>query len=718
MDTSILDLALAQVNLAEKLEEKERNEIASEVVRLYEVDERSREQWINQNDEWMKLALQTVERKDFPWEKASNIKYPLLTIAALQFASRAYPALVNSKDIVKAKVFGPDPTGELASTAEAISKHMSYQLLYETVGWEESMDKLCYILPIIGTCFKKVYYDPIKQANQSDLVLPKDLVVNYWANDLSDARKTHKLWYYPNRIRELINRGYYLDVPETSSPGTLVHERYSNTSISSRPINPGDDTFSPRLILEQHTLLDLDKDGYYEPYIVTVDKESGKLLRIGARFKSNDIKRDGDKLISITPCEYFTKYTFLPNPDGGFYGAGFGMLLGGINEALNTLINQLVDAGTLANLQGGFMSKGIRINKGPMGFKPGEWIPVNNYGDDLRKGIFPLPFKEPSNVLLQLLGILASTGKEIASVSEVFTGKFPGQNTPASTTSAVIEEGMKVFTSIHKRIHRDVGEEFKLLYKLNQVYLPQRVEFSMPLAGTNTTQEYAVRQGDYNQLPLQGDHKSGDPFISIILASDPNMINDSQKVLKVQQLMEIQANLGTLNRSEITKKALDNIDVENKEALMQPEPPSIPPEIQLKQAELEETKRANQVNEQLEYAKLMSESRKRESEVILNYAKAQQLGDTAMIEQAKAEAERIKTQEESFRRTLELMFKREEHMMDMEFRREEHSMDMNLKAVEGEQKLAQNERMFQAKEEQMKKQKDMKASNEGKKPTN
>lgn len=713
MDNAI-DLALAQANLAKSLDDEQRNKIASDVIQMYEQDEQSREPWLKQNEEWMKLALQVVEKKTFPWDNASNVKYPLLTIAALQFSSRAYPALVNSKDIVKAKVFGSDPTGELAAKSNAISRHMSYQLLYEVDGWESDMDKICYILPIIGTCFKKIYYDPVAKKNCSELVLPKDLVVNYWAKDLASARKTHKLYYTANRIQELINSEYYLDVKETRDPGSIM--RTENSDLVSKQVVSitGDDKLTPRLVLEQHTWLDLDEDGYAEPYIVTVDKESGKLLRIGARFRSKDVKRNGDKLLAITPCEYFVKYVFLPNTDGGFYGVGFGLLLGGINEALNTLINQLIDSGTLNNLQAGFMSKGIRINKGPMKVGPGEWIPVNNFGDDLRKGIFPLPTKEPSPVLFNLLGILASTGKEIASVSEVFTGKFPGQNTPASTTSAVIEEGMKVFTSIHKRIHATVGQEFRLFYKNNQVYMPQRVEFTLPLAGQAEQQNYVVRQEDYSQMPLQGEAPQGDPFISVILASDPSMINDSQKVLKVQQLMEIQGNLGTLNPIEITKVAMDNIDVENKEALMTPPPPSTPPEIELKQAELKEIKRSNQVNEQLEYMKLMSESRKRESEVVLNFAKAQQLGDAGMIEQAKVEAERVKTQEESFRRQMELMFKMKEHEMDMEFKRDEHGMDMSLKAVEGEQKLIQNERMAQAKEEQMKKQASMRKSNEGK----
>ena len=691
---NLIDLALSQANLAKGLDVNQRQQIAYDVIAMYEQDERSRESWMKQNDQWMKLALQTIETKSFPWDGASNVKYPLLTVAALQFASRAFPALLSSSNVVKVKVFGPDPAGELAAKAETISKHMSYQVLHEMVGWEEDMDKLCYILPIIGTCFKKIYYDPVTKNNVAELILPRDLVVNYWARNLAEARKSHKLWYTANHIQELINAEYYLDVKDVKLPGNPLEMRPDNTTTTNSATYDSGDKLNPRLIVEQHTWLDLDEDGYAEPYIVTVDKESSQLLRISARFRSNDVKFEGKKIVSIKPCEYFVKYTFLPNPDGGFYGAGFGLLLGAVNEALNSIINQLIDSGTINTLQAGFMSKGVRINRGPMKIAPGEWIPVNNYGDDLRKGIFPLPTKEPSSVLLSLLGILAQTGKEIASVSETMTGKFPGQNTPASTTSAVLEEGMKVFTSIHKRIHRDLGVEFKLLYKNNQVYMPTRVEFTLPLAGTDTTENMVVRQEDYSQLKPQGEAPQGDPFVSVIPASDPSMINDSQKVLKVQQLMEIQGTLGTLNPIEITKVAMDNIDIGNKQALMTPPPPSGPSEIEIKMKHEEEIARSNQANEKLAYMKEMSESMVRQSTTALNYAKAQQAGDAGAIEQAKVEAERVKAQEESFRRQMEMMFGMQEHKQSMAMKQNEHEQDM-----------VHNEQMAQAKIEQMKQQK-------------
>lgn len=678
-DNSVIDMALSKANLAKGLEEQKRNNIANDVIRLYRQDEQSRKAWLEQNNLWMKLALQVTENKTFPWTGASNVKYPLLTTAALQFSARAYPALVASNDIVKIKVFGNDPEGQLTQKVNTLSKHMSYQVLHEMKGWEEDMDRLCYILPIIGTCFKKVYYDPVTGTNCSELVLPKDLVVNYWAKDLCKARKTHKLYYSTNECVERINNEYYLDVEDVRKPGTMAGNQDEQVSQKANLGSTSDDSFVPRIILEQHTLLDLDEDGYAEPYIVTVDLESGKLLRIGARFRKGDVQfGDKHKIVSIKPLEFFVKYDFLPNPDGGFYGAGFGLLLGGINEALNTLINQLIDSGTISNLQSGFISKGIRIGKGEQPVRPGEWIPVNAFADDLRKGIFPLPSKEPSSVLLQLLGILAQTGKEISSVSEVFTGKFPGQNTPASTTSAVIEEGMKVFTSIHKRIHRTCGEEFTLLYKLNQVYAPERADFTLPIEGTDgQSQNMVAKRADYAQMPIQGEQPAGEAFVKVLIGSDPNMINDAQKILKGQQLLEIQANLRTLNPQTITKTILETQGHDNIPELMTPPPPSTPPEIQLKQAELAELTRSNQMNEKIAVQTLISESKKRESEVVLNFAKASQLADQAGMAQAEAEMQRVQAEEELYRKHLEQIMGMQEHAQTLQQNEDLHQQSMS-----------------------------------------
>jgi chaperonin GroES len=216
----------------------------------------------------------------------------------------------------------------------------------------------------------------------------------------------------------------------------------------------------------------------------------------------------------------YTKFGFVPNPDGGFYDIGFGVLLGPLNESVNTLINQLVDSGSLSNLQSGFIGKGLRMKMGDARFQPGEWKPVNATGDDLRKQIVPLPAKEPSAVLFQLMGSLITSGKELASVAEIFVGKMPGQNTPATTTMASIEQGMKVFTAVYKRIFRALSEEFKKIFKLNNQYL-------------DPNKYVAVLDTTVN--PEDFDLKSYD----ICPGADPTAVSQTEKLLKAQGLLEI-----------------------------------------------------------------------------------------------------------------------------------------------------------------------------------
>jgi len=439
-----LDNIMSSQNVAESLTEDQLIYIGNQVSQGYDNDLASRKDWEKDLTNWTELALQISNDKTYPWPNAANIKYPLLATAAMQFAARAYPTLVPSNGkIVKCKVVGSDPQGEKAARAKRVSTHMSYQLIDEMSDWEEDMDKLLITLPIAGTCFKKTYWDPSKQRNCSKLVLPKTLIVNYWTRNIEDAERVTEIFYISKRkVTERVNQGVYLDVKlgdpqqEVNDPTTSVNKTFQR--------NTSDDDATPYLILEQHTYFDLDGDGYPEPYIVTVEEATKKVLRIVPRYDTKDIIiNDKEKVISIEAKQYYTKYGFIPNPDGGFYDIGFGRLLGPLNNSANTIINQLVDAGSLSNLQAGFVGKGLRIKMGETRFQPGEWKAVNAVGDDLKKQIFPLPVREPSQVLFNLLDLLLKSGKELASVAEIFVGKMPGQNTPATTTMATIEQGMK-----------------------------------------------------------------------------------------------------------------------------------------------------------------------------------------------------------------------------------------------------------------------------------
>ena len=402
------------------------------------------------------------------------------------------------------------------------------------------MDKLLIMLPIVGTMFKKTYWDPLKEANCSHIVMPKNLVVNHWARSLKDAERISEIIEIsPRKVKERQQSGLWLNVdlgaapqPETNSPSPIAI-----------------DGTTPYTVIEQHTFLDLDNDGYKEPYIVTFHKESKKVLRIVARFDDSTIKMGPDgKIRKIDPIQYYTKFGFIPNPDGGFYDIGFGVLLGPLNESVNTVINQLLDSGHLSTLQSGFIGKGLRLRMGDNRFLPGEWKAVNATGNDLKGQIVPLPTKEPSNVLFQLMGSLITSGKELASVAEIFVGKMPGQNTPATTTMATIEQGMKVFTAVYKRLYRSLTEEFKKLARLNNLYL--------------NPQTY-VDVVDMEVGPTDFDLSSH----NIFPGADPTAVSQTEKLLKAQGLMELLPT-GILDPVKVVQRVLDAQEQPNWQELL------------------------------------------------------------------------------------------------------------------------------------------------------
>lgn len=642
---------VSETNIAERLDQEELDKIGREVVEGYKNDKQSRSKWEHQVKGYYELALQVAKEKSFPWPKASNIKFPLISTAAMQFGARAYPTLVpaNGK-IVQIKVFGADPENQKAARARRIASHMNYQLLVEMDEWEEDQDKLLLMLPIVGTAFKKTYYDASRKRNKSCLVFPQNLVVNYWTKSLEESyRITEVIFLNKNEIKEKKTRKVYLD----ADIGEPVIEVELNEERRDQEPNVVDGA-TPYKILEQHTYLDLDEDGYFEPYIITVDLHSEKVLRIVARFKEENIDTDSDgAVVYIKPDNYYTKFPFIPNPDGSFYDLGFGHLLGPINESVNTLINQLVDAGTIRNLQAGFLGKGIQIRKGEQRFQPGEWKQVNAIGDDLRKQIVPLPSNEPSKVLFELLGLLIQSGKELASIAEIFVGKMPGQNTPAYTTKETVEQGMKLFTAIYKRVYRAQSREFKKIYDLNKYYLDPEVYVSIL--------DEPVQQSDYMAPPDD-----------LMPAADPTASSNTEKMAKTEALFPLMQ-LGTINPMAVTMRMLDAMDETNPQELI------IPPEQQ---------------------------QQKPDPKVEAEMAKTQ-------IKQAesqhKMQMEELKMQLEQQKQTMSLKFEEERMRMQMQFEAIKQQLDLqkaqnaaSADAVKHRQKIVQDDEKHQVKLQQEK----------------
>jgi chaperonin GroES len=431
---------------------------------------------------------------------------------------------------------------------------------------------------------------------------------------------------------------------------------------------PQDDNTTPYTILEQHCFLDLDEDGYAEPYVVLVELNSKEVLRIAPRFEADGVKMGEDgEIVSIDPIEYYTKYSFFPNPDGGFYDIGFGRLLGPINASVDTLINQLVDAGTISNLQSGFIGKGLRIKMGDTKFTPGEWKAVNATGQDIKQQVFPLPVREPSQVLFKLLELLSQSAQQLASVAEIFVGKMPGQNTPATTTMASIEQGMKLFTAVYKRVYRSLAKEFQKLYKLNRIYLDPQVELDIL--------DEPIQQSDY-----LGNEKE------VIPSADPTAASQQERLQKAQQLLQVMG-LGTLNPMAVTQRLLEALEEPAPEQLMQqPQPQPDPKAEALKmKAQLDQQKAA--MDSQMAEKKLQMEQASEANKAMIQKALAQQeLQHKEQLAALEMRVAAAKLQQSSVEGTQKVVQQHQDHQMKLVQKDQAHKMGMAQKAEQAKQK--------------------------------
>lgn len=621
LDTTLeLSEIIKSPNLAEELSEEDLAKIGNMVWDEWQLDEASRWEWEEKTSDAMKLALQVMEEKTFPWENASNVKFPVVTIAALQYQARAYPSLIPADNIVKMKVVGDDPDGTKGEKAERVARYMSYQLIEEDDCWEEHMDKALIAQAIVGCAFKKSYFDPALGHNVSEHVLAKDLYIPYFAKSMAKAsRITQILYYSENDLIEKYRMGLFCEYKKTvnSSIATLSSPMEAAVQEAQGIMPVADDPSAPIEILEQHRYLDLDGDGYKEPYIVTVAKDSKQVLRIVARFFASDVQKNRKgEIVHITPTQYFTKIPFIPSPDGGIYDLGFGVLLGPLNQSINTVLNQLIDAGTLAVTAGGFLGRGVKFRSGDNNFKPFEWKRVDSTGDDLRKSVFPLPVREPSPVLFQLLDLLISYTERIGMSTDPMVGENPGQNTPAETSRNMLSEGQRVFNAVFKRTYRALKEEFQKLYKLNGIYMNDSHSYSF--GGVS----YNVNRQDFTSNPKD-----------ICPAADPDMVSDTAKVNQVMMLKAAASvNPAMYNQLEVEKQYLKALKIPNVEQVlnMNPAPPPPDPKVIIAGMEQEFNKLKLMMENQHKIFELQQEIRyldadivEKESKAALNLAQAE-----------------------------------------------------------------------------------------------
>lgn len=588
-------------NLTDLLDEHFVTNLGTEVKAQIQEDIDSRSQWLESNDQWMKLVTQVVETKTYPWPDASNIKFPLISTAAVQFHARSFPTLLGGNKPVKCRVIGSDKGNLKAERAQRLSTFLSFQITEGMSDWVGDMDRLLFILPIIGSLYKKTYYNEAKRDIVSELIHPRDLIINYDALEINTARKTHRQWKLPNTIVEYQNRGLYRKL-EREEDGPIVDapkQRSEAGDMAQGKNNPGTpNDFALQELYECNYLLDLDNDGYKEPYIITLRADTGEIYRIVANYGDKQIERGtDDSIVAIKAKNFYTHYFFLPDPESKTHGLGFGTMIGPINEAVNTLINILTDSGHMHSLGGGFLSRGVRLKGGAVKFRPNEWKTVNTTGDDLRKGIMPLPTKEPSMVLFQLLGMLIDSGKDLASVQDQMVGKSPGQNTPFSTTQSVLEQGMKVFNGIYKRVYRSMTKEFKKIYSLNKEF-PDIVRYMtvLDMDGQDVKEAMAAKSPvTGKQQGLQGvmeflanDFKAID--MDVIPTAEPDMVAQMEKIQNANSLLQKTAQGIPLNMIEVTRRILEAEGHENIDELMKSPPPQTPPDVQLEREKFEHQK--------------------------------------------------------------------------------------------------------------------------------
>lgn len=632
------EAAISAPNLCDRFSDDDLKRIGEECWQGYDADQRSRSTWLKRNEAGMNLALQMSEEKTFPWPGCANVAFPLVTIAAMQFHARAYPAIVSGDKIVKVAVFGDDPEGTFTATADRIGTHMSWQLMYQDRAWEEQEDKAIFNLSIVGTNFKKSYYSAQHGHNVSELVLAKNLVMNYWAKSVEDCvRKTHIVPKFRNEVYENVVRSTWRDCLKeswyTSTPAVRSTSQQTDRQQGITPPAPDDATSF--VFLEQHVWLDLDDDGYAEPYIITFEERSKYVVRIVTRFESEkDIERIvagkyAGKIIKITATEYFTSSLFIPSPDGGIYGIGFGVFLGPMNEATNSLVNMLLDSGTMQTTAGGFLARGAKIRGGVYAASPFEWKRVDSTGDDLRKSIFPLPVNAPSDVLFQLLSLLINYASRVAGTTDITVGENPGQNTPAQTTQTMVEMGQKIYTAIFKRKWRSSKEEFRKLFKLNGRYLPP----GQPQVGGATREDYQVGAD------------------SVCPVADPNVTSETASLQRAITLKQAAATTPGYDHDAVERRFLSALRIEAPEAVFKGTagaPPPEDPKVTLEKLKGQNAQQLAQLNLQFEQqkfaAELMEEQRLNNAKIIELMAKAQNESASAQTEQQYAQVAAINAQ--------------------------------------------------------------------------
>ena len=550
-------------NLAEVLDDGILGSLSSDLSAMVDDDRSGREEWEEAISKGLTLLGINYEERSEPFLGASGVTHPLLSEAVTQFQAQAYKEMLPPGGPVKTQIIGQQ-TKEVEDQAQRVKDFMNYQITEIMEEYDLDTDQMLFYLPITGSTFKKVYYDPTKQRAVSKFVPAEDLIVPYAATDLATAgRYTHVVRMSENDIRKLQVGGVYRDVE--LSPSDIDE---SDTTIRGKAddiqgLRPG---YSDEMLTLYEVHIDLDLEGFEDmdaegeptgiklPYIVTMDEASGQILSVVRNYREMDMLR--------RKRQYFVHYKFLPG--FGFYGFGLLHMIGGLSRAATSILRQLIDAGTLSNLPGGFKARGVRIRNDDEPVNPGEFRDLDAPGGDIRNAIIPLPYKEPSGTLAQLLGVVVDSGRRFAQVADTKVADVNSQ-APVGTTVALIEQGSKVISSIHKRLHYAQKSEFRMLSEI--------------FANNPVSYPYAIAPNVSPDIMAQ----DFDGRVDVLPVSDPSIFSMAQRLSLAQtQLQLAQAAPQMHNLYEAYRRMYDALDVKNIDNILPPpqEPQPVDPGLE------------------------------------------------------------------------------------------------------------------------------------------
>ena len=533
-------------NLAEDLDDNVLEEIAEDVYNNYDADKNSRQEWESMFERGFDLLGLKIQESSEPFDGACTAVHPLLVESAVKFQSKASQELFPSAGPIKTQILGKS-TPERDMQANRVKNFMNYQLTEQMPEYFDEFEKMLFHLPLIGSAFKKVYYDANLKRPVSEFVPIDQFYVSYYSSNLSKAdRYTHVIYRSPIDLAKDIRSGIYsdTDLPEASNPEPSAFASKMDTILG---LSPAMDTDPQYVLLEQHCYLEIDEpnseEGIALPYIVTIEEQSQKVLCIRRNYKSDDTNKE--------KINHFVHYRFVPG--FGFYGFGLMHFLGNLTMSATAAMRSLIDAGQFANLPGGFKAKGVRVVGDNDPISPGEFKEVESTGMDLAKAIVPLPYKEPSSTLFQMLGFVTAAGQKFADSTEQIVSEASSYG-PVGTTMALLEASSKFFSAIHKRLHKSQRDEFRILARIDYDYLPSEYPYDVPF------ESRSIFKSDF------------DGRVDVIPVSDPNIPSNAHRLMIAQMAMQMaqQSPPGMFNLEALNRTILNAANMPNMEEILPP----------------------------------------------------------------------------------------------------------------------------------------------------